>query len=232
MEGWLATYTASDSRSPFTKTSAREQLLAEIKRLVDLYKEEEISITFVGHSLGACLSILSAFDLVFNGISKTQRREEPIPVTAFVVGCPEVGNKAFKKLFESLPALRVLHLVNVLDLIPLYPSKLLNYAEIGMRLEIDTRKSTYLKDSKNPSDWHNLQAHLHVLAGWQGKNKPWELRVNRSVALVNKSCDFLKEECLIPASWWIEKNKGLVLDDTGMWVFPDPEDDDVPHPED
>ncbi|RZC74251.1 hypothetical protein C5167_049731, partial [Papaver somniferum] len=95
--------------------------------------------------------------------------------------------------------LRVLHVKNTIDLIPLYPSALL----------VDTGKSTSLKDSSNPSDWHNLQAILHIVAGWNGKEKEFELKVDRSVALVNKSCDYLKDDQLVPASWWIETNKGM-----------------------
>lgn len=230
MNGWFVIYTSTDPKSPFTKTSARDQFLAEIKRLLELYKDEEVSITLMGHSLGAALAILSGFDIVQSGLTSVPGKPN-IPVTAFVVGCPGVGNAAFKKRFEALPALRVLRIVNVVDLIPHYPGKLLMTEHVGSQLEIDTRKSPFLKDSKNPSDWHNLQAQLHIVAGWQGKDKPLKFEGNRSVALVNKSCDFLKEECLIPASWWVEKNKGMVLDGNGMWVLADPPEDDVPKPE-
>lgn len=230
MNGWYVIYTSTDPKSPFTKTSAREQFLAEIKRLVELYKDEDVSISLVGHSLGAALAILSGFDIVQSGLSSVPGKPN-IPVTAFVVGCPGVGNAAFKKRFEALPGLRALRIVNEIDLIPHYPGKLLMSDHVGSHLEIDTRKSPYLKDSKNPSDWHNLQAQLHIVAGWQGTEKPLKFEGNRSVALVNKSCDFLKEECLIPASWWVEKNKGMVQDEKGLWALADPPEDDVPHPE-
>eukprot|EP01018_Ginkgo_biloba_P021544 Gb_26111 [translate_table: standard] len=231
MNGWLVIYTSNDPRSPFTNSSARDQFVGEIKRLVELYKDEEMSITTVGHSLGAALAILSAFDIVENGITSVPGRPV-IPVTAFVIGCPGVGNGAFKKRFDELPELRVLQILNVLDIIPHYPGKVLDYERVGTKLEIDTRKSPFLKDSKNPSDWHNLQAQLHIIAGWHGADKPFKMQVRRSVALVNKSCDFLKEECLIPASWWVEKNKGMVQDDLGLWHLAEPPDEDLPQPED
>ncbi|KAF6151637.1 hypothetical protein GIB67_003724 [Kingdonia uniflora] len=145
MKGWLTIYTSDDSRSPFTKLSARTQLQDRIKELVSRYKDEKLSIKFTGHSLGACLSVVAAFDLVENGISD-------IPVSAFVFGCPEVGNKAFNDKLKTFPNLRVLHVRNVIDLIPHYPSKLLGYVHTGVELLIDTRKSPKLKDSKNPSD--------------------------------------------------------------------------------
>lgn len=43
-----------------------------------------------GHSLGTCLAILSAFDLVENGA-------RDIPVAAIVFSSPQVGNKAFRE---------------------------------------------------------------------------------------------------------------------------------------
>ncbi|KAF8411061.1 hypothetical protein HHK36_003600 [Tetracentron sinense] len=224
MDGWLTIYTSDDPRSPFTKTSARTQLLTKIKELVEQYKDEDLSLIFTGHSLGASLAILSAFDLVENGLPE-------IPVSAFVFGCPQMGNKAFNDKLKSFKNLRVLHVKNTIDLIPHYPSRLLGYVYTGTELVIDTRKSPSSKDSKNPSDWHNLQAILHVVAGWNGEEGEFELKVKRSVALVNKSCDFLKEECLVPASWWVEKNKGMVLDEDGEWVLVPPFEDDIPVPE-
>ncbi|KAA8526281.1 hypothetical protein F0562_008516 [Nyssa sinensis] len=181
MLGWLTVYTSSDPKSSFTKQSARAQLLTQIKKLVNQYKDEKLSITFTGHSPGASLSILSAFDIVENEISD-------IPVTAFVFGCPRVG-------------------------------QLLGYVSSGTELVIDTRMSASLKDSTNPSDWHNLQGMLHIVAGWNGADGEFKLEVERSPALVNKSSEFLKDEYLIPGSWWVEKNKGLVRDEKGEWVL-------------
>ncbi|KAI6697232.1 hypothetical protein NL676_017351 [Syzygium grande] len=224
MLGWYTIYTTDDPRSPFTKLSARTQLLTKINQLREKYQGENLSITLTGHSLGASLSILSAFDIVENGV-------RDIPVSAFVFGLPQVGNKAFAKRCKSYPNLKFLHVRNTIDLIPHYPSKLMGYVYTGVELEIDTRKSPHLKDSKNPSDWHNLQAMLHIVAGWNGKDGEFELKVKRSLALVNKSCDFLKDECLVPPSWWVEKNKGMELDEDGEWVMGSLADEDLPIPE-
>ena len=224
MRGWLTIYTSDDPKSQFSKTSARVQLLTKIKGLLMQYQDEKVSVTLVGHSLGASLSVLSAFDLVENGVSD-------IPVSAIVFGCPQVGNKAFNQRFKSYPNLNVLHVRNTIDLIPHYPGHLLGFVDTGIELVIDTRKSPSLKDSKHPGDWHNLQAMLHVVAGWNGKEKEFELKVKRSLALVNKSCEFLKDECLVPGSWWIEKNKGMLRDEKGDWVLAPPCDEDLPVPE-
>ncbi|XP_057460844.1 phospholipase A1-IIdelta isoform X2 [Actinidia eriantha] len=224
MKGWLTIYTSDDPNSPFTKLSARTQFQNKIKELVNQYKDDELSIILTGHSLGASLSVLSGFDLVENGITD-------IPIAAFVFGCPQVGNKAFNERIKQFPNFKILHIKNKIDLIPLYPSGLLGYVNSGIDLEIDTRKSPFLKDSKNPSDWHNLQAILHVVAGWNGEEREFELKVKRSLALVNKSCDYLKDECLVPATWWVEKNRGMVIRKDGDWALAPPDEEDLPVPE-
>ncbi|KAG6658058.1 phospholipase A1-IIdelta-like [Carya illinoinensis] len=225
MKGWLTIYMSEDPNSLFTKKNARTQLLMKIDELIKQYKDEEVSVTLTGHSLGASLAVLGAFDLVENGVA------DNIPVSAIVFGCPQVGNKAFNERFKKYPNLNVLHLKNTIDVIPHYPGLMLGYKHTGVDLVIDTRKSPSLKNSKNPSDWHNLEAMLHVVTGWNGEKEKFELKVNRSLALVNKSCEFLKDEYLTPGSWWVERNKGLVRDENGEWVLAHPDDDDLPVPE-
>jgi len=224
MLGWLTIYTSDDPKSPFTKTSARTQVVSHVKSLLERYKSENPSVVIMGHSLGATLSIVSGFDLAENGVTE-------VPVTAIVFGSPQVGNRAFNNRLKRLGNLKVLHVTNVIDLIPHYPGKLLGYEHTGVELVIDTRKSPSLKDSRNPSDWHNLQAMLHVVAGWNGAREAFELKVKRSLALVNKSCSFLKEECGVPESWWVEKNKGMVKREDGEWVCKAPDEEDRPVPE-
>ncbi|PIN22898.1 putative lipase [Handroanthus impetiginosus] len=224
MNGWLTIYVSEDPNSPFTKLSARTQLQRKILELREIYNNENLSITVTGHSLGACLAILSAFDLVENGV-------DDIPVAAIVFGSPQVGNRTFRERVLQFSNLKILHIKNKIDLIPHYPSALLGYRSLGTELVIDNRKSPSLKHSHNPSDWHNLEAMLHVVAGWNGDEGEFELKVKRSLALVNKSSEVLKDEYLIPGSWWIEKNKGMVVDENGEWILAPPSDEDQPVPE-
>lgn len=229
MKGWHTIYTTSDPKSPFNKSSARDQLLSTIKQLVRTYSGESLSIVCVGHSLGASLAILSAFDIVSSGLSRLGENDH-FPVCAVVFGSPQIGNKAFNENLNKQPKLRVLHVKNKIDLIPLYPTGLLGYVDTGTDLVVDGRKSPYLKDSKNPSDWHNLQGILHAVAGWDGDEKAFELKVKRSLALVNKSSEYLKDECLAPGSWWVEKNKGMVVRPGGEWELAPLDPDNVPIP--
>lgn len=224
MQGWLTIYNSDDPNSQFTKLSARAQLMSKIKELLEKYKGENVSITFAGHSLGASLSVVSAFDLAENGITN-------IPISAFIFGSPQVGDKRFNEKLKRFSNVKILHIRNKIDLIPLYPSLLLGYVNTGIELIIDNRKSPSLKDTRSPGDWHNLQAMLHTVDGWNGDDGEFELKVKRSLALVNKSSAILKEEYLIPGSWWVEKNRGLVRDEKGEWGFAPPAEEDLPVPE-
>lgn len=229
MKGWYVIYTSTDERSPFSKYSARDQLLAAVRELVAKYKGESLSIVCTGHSLGASLATLCAFDMVVNGVSKVG--DSYFPVTAIVFGSPQIGNPEFKKRFDELPNLRALHVRNKPDLIPLYPSNLLGYANVGDVLSVNSKKSPYVKpDTTNVGDYHNLQGILHTVAGWNGEDGEFKLQVKRSVALVNKSSAFLKEDNLVPESWWVEKNKGMVLGPTGDWELEQPVPENLPVP--
>lgn len=228
MKGWLTIYISDNPNSPFVKTSARVQLLTFIKHLTEKYKGENLSVVVSGHSLGASLAVLSAFDLVENGAVAAGT-----PVTAFVFGCPQVGNKEFKERVEKHGNLKILHTRNTIDLITRYPGVLLpGFVDVGTELVIDSRKSPHLNESLNAGNWHNLQGMLHVVAGWNGEGNEFEMKVKRSLPLVNKSSGFLKDEYLVPDSWWAVKNKGMVLDEaTGEWVLASPDDEDLPVPE-
>ncbi|CAD5165471.1 phospholipase A1-II 5-like [Musa acuminata AAA Group] len=216
MQGWNDIYTLkdSDSQFPCNATSAREQLLSKLKELVELYKNESLSIVCVGYSLGGALAILSSFDMVNKGLSKIEgKAEEYFPVCAVVFENPKVGNKAFNKRFEELPNLRALRVRNTRDIVPLWPIST-DYVDTGSFLEIDANMSPYLNNSVNN---HDLQVVLHTLAGWTSKGGEFHLEVKRSLALVNKGGGYLKDESQIPEAWWVEKNKGMVLSEDGEW---------------
>ncbi|KNA18597.1 hypothetical protein SOVF_069260 [Spinacia oleracea] len=178
--GFLDLYADKDPDCRYCKFSAREQILTEVKRLLELYHDEEVSITITGHSLGSALAILSAYDIAETGIHiGSSNRATPISVISF--SGPRVGNLRFKERLEEL-GVKVLRVVNVHDMVPKAPGLVINeklpsgylklaqwspwsYCHVGVELALDHKNSLFLKDTNDPTCSHNLEAHLHLLDG-------------------------------------------------------------------
>ncbi|XP_075477621.1 phospholipase A1-IIgamma-like [Primulina tabacum] len=226
-KGVLSIYTSDDPSSKFSNTSARDQVIAEVKKQVEQYKDEDISITITGHSLGAALSTLNAVDIVAHGHNiPSNQPNNPCPVTAFVFGCPRVGDSGFKENLESMNNLHILSVCNAPDIVQWLPP-ILEYAQVGVELMVDSRKSPYLNYPGDMKSWHNLEAaYLHGVGGIEGSGEGFGVEVERDIALVNKSSSALKEKYLVPSSWWCPLNKGMVQKNNGFWVLRDHEKDD------
>lgn len=236
--GFYDLYTVKEDTCKYCSFSAREQVLAEVKRLIERYKGEELSITVTGHSLGAALALLSAYDIAEMKLNKTGKSQSQIPITVFSFAGPRVGNLKFRRRCDELE-IKVLRIVNVHDKIPTVPGIFANekfqyqkyiedaisfpwsYAHVGTELALDHTHSPFLKSTIDICCAHNLEAHLHLVDGYHGKGRRFRLITKRDIALVNKSCDFLKSEYGVPPCWRQDENKGMVRNTEGRWVLPE-----------
>lgn len=112
--------------SQYSHMSARDLVLTEMERLLEQQRGEEVSITLCGHSLGAALSLLCAYDLGHMVFVRSPR----VVVTVFTFGCPRVGNKLFARNLQELNV-RVLHDVNVNDVVPRVLGVMMNECRLG-----------------------------------------------------------------------------------------------------
>ena len=244
--GFLDLYTDKDVNCRFCKFSAREQIMTEVKRLLEMYSGEEMSITITGHSLGAALAILSAYDIAETGLNVLNDCRA-VPVSVFSFSGPRVGNVRFKERIETL-GVKVLRVVNVHDVVPKSPGFFLNenvspvlmklgeglpwcYSHVGVELALDHKNSPFLKETGDPVCSHNLEALLHLIDGYHGKGHRFVLASGRDPALVNKASDFLKDHYLVPPFWRQDENKGMVRGNDGRWMQPErPKVLDQDHP--
>ncbi|KAG2304938.1 hypothetical protein Bca4012_063914 [Brassica carinata] len=243
--GFHDLYTKKEDSCKFSSFSAREQVLSEVKRLVEYYGQagHEISITVTGHSLGAALALVSAYDIAELNLNHIPENNTEVPVSVLSFSGPRVGNLRFKERCEEL-GVKVLRVINVHDKVPSVPGIFANekfqfqkyieeatsfpwsYAHVGTELALDHKKSPFLKPTKDLGCAHNLEALLHLVDGYHGEEEGGEekkfcLVTKRDIALVNKSCDFLKSDYHVPPCWRQDENKGMVKTGDGRWVLPD-----------
>ncbi|KAL6838209.1 hypothetical protein ACP4OV_031971 [Aristida adscensionis] len=169
---WNLYKTAAGDRAP----SLSEMVVSEVRRLLDKYKGEEVSITVTGHSLGAALAVLIADELAGVGVAA--------PVAVFSFGGPRVGNRAFAARVEARGA-RVLRVVNAHDVVPRFPPGLPvaapGYADVGRELRLDSRASPYLRPDADAACCHDLEAYIHLVDGFLGSHCPFRANAKRSI---------------------------------------------------
>ncbi|XP_044496419.1 phospholipase A1-IIgamma-like [Mangifera indica] len=160
--GFYSIYTELMPNSEYNNKSARDQVVEEVRKLANLYQDEEISITITGHSLGAALATLNAADIVSNGYNKPEPnpKNKEFLVTSFVFGSPKVGDIAFqtefnKHILES--KLRLLRIENVDDLITITPPGC--YVKVGNEITF-TRTSASSDENGNKRTEHTLKNYI------------------------------------------------------------------------
>jgi hypothetical protein len=177
--------------------SLTESVIEEVKRLMEVYKGEILSITITGHSLGAALALLVADDVSICS-------PEVPPVAVFSFGGPRVGNKAFgdKLTAQNVKVLRIVNSQDVITRVPgmfvseeleekLKSSKVggildMGYSHVGTELRVETKMSPFLKPDADMACCHDLEAYLHLVDGFLASNCPFRSNAKRSLARLMK----------------------------------------------
>ena len=234
--GFLSLYTSKSDTTRYNKSSASDQVMREVTKLVKFYKlkGEEVSLTITGHSLGGALALLNAYEAASTFPN--------LPISVISFAAPRVGNIAFKDELHQM-GVKTLRVVVKQDWVHRMPGFVFNeslkmfddltglewvYTHVGAELKLDVRSSPYLKGGMNLPGFHSLETYLHLVDGYLSSETPFRLEARRDVALVNKSCDMLVGELRIPHCWYQLANKGLVCNAHGRWVKPTRDPDDIP----
>ncbi|XP_062162960.1 phospholipase A1-Igamma1, chloroplastic-like [Alnus glutinosa] len=237
--GFLSLYTSKNESTRYNKTSASEQAMKEVTRLVEMYREkgEEVSLTVTGHSLGGALALLNAYEAAATIPN--------LPVSVISFGAPRVGNVGFRDELHQL-GVKTLRVVIKQDVVPRMPGLVFNeslqkfdditgslewvYTHVGAELKLDVRSSPYLKRGFDLMGFHSLETYLHLVDGFLRSATTFRSGARRDVALVNKACDMLVDELRIPRCWYQLAHKGLVRNTHGRWVKPKRDAEDIPSP--
>ncbi|KAF8412453.1 hypothetical protein HHK36_000417 [Tetracentron sinense] len=195
--GFLSLYTSKTATCP----SLQEMVREEITRLLQSYGDEPISLTITGHSLGAALATLTAYD-----ITTTLKRSPLVTVMSF--GGPRVGNRNFRQQLEKKGS-RILRIVNSNDPITKVPGFVIDdddvvdkkalhvaglpswiqkrvedtqwvYAEVGKELRLSCGNSPYLTGpTMNIAACHELDTYLHLVNGFVSSTCPFRATAER-----------------------------------------------------
>ncbi|GAB2209892.1 hypothetical protein Droror1_Dr00027118 [Drosera rotundifolia] len=188
--------------------SLAESVVQEVRRLMDLYRGETLSISITGHSLGAALAVLVADELSRSVFSDSMESAPSVAVFSF--GGPKVGNQAFADQINS-NKVKVLRIVNEQDVITRVPGMFIGemlrdnlksktphlahgvlealdnnmvsnaYTHVGAELRLDTRMSPYLKPNADVACCHDLEAYLHLVDGFIASDSPYRANAKRSL---------------------------------------------------
>ncbi|XLU99754.1 hypothetical protein S245_014094 [Arachis hypogaea] len=187
--GFLSLYVSKTATNPSLQDMIRE----EIARIIQSYGDEPLSLTITGHSLGAALAILGAYD-----ITATLKNAPMVTVVSF--GGPRVGNDVFRNQLEQ-SGTRILRIVNSDDVITRVPGFLVKnddvasigdvhvarlqswfhkrvedmqlvYADVGQELRLSSKESPYLKKG-DFATCHDLKTYLRLVNGFVSSSCPY-----------------------------------------------------------
>ncbi|TKY65253.1 Phospholipase A(1) DAD1 [Spatholobus suberectus] len=202
--GFLSLYTSEVSENP-SFMSLQDMVRDEIGRILKTYEGENLSLTITGHSLGAALATLTAYDI------RSYFLRPPL-VTVISFGGPRVGNRSFRRRLEK-QGTKVLRIVNSDDVITKVPGFVFDdvnksagdvandgsvhvasfqrwiqkrveevhwllYSEVGEELRLCSRDSPYLR-GVNIATCHDLNTYLHLVDGFVSSTCPFRSSAKR-----------------------------------------------------
>lgn len=189
-KGFLSLYRTPGDNVP----SLSADIVDEVKRLMEVYKGEELSITIVGHSLGASLALLAADELsacllaaddTSDDGTCTEEHRPPPPIAVVSFGGPKTGNRAFAERLQRERGVNVLRVVNAGDVVTRVPAPIAREGYVhtaGAELRLHNSDSPCLRPDAGPACCHDLEAYLHLLDGFAGSGRPFRPDASRSVA--------------------------------------------------
>ena len=145
--GFHSIYASKSESTRYNKLSASEQVMEEVKRLLEFFKGmgEEVSLTVTGHNLGGALALLNAYEA-----ASSLPDLDHISVISF--GAPRVGNITFRDKMNEM-GVKILRVVVKQDIVPKLPGIICNkilcqihaltrrlkwvYRHIGSELKLD-----------------------------------------------------------------------------------------------
>ncbi|KAK9095153.1 hypothetical protein Scep_026622 [Stephania cephalantha] len=185
-KGFLSLYTSNSS----TSCSLQDEIREEISRIIESYgctDRNPLSLTITGHSLGAALATLAAYDI-------TTMFNHGQLVTVISFGGPRVGNQSFRHHIEKRGS-KVLRIVNSNDIITKVPGFVIEddvaddehvqlagvclpswltksvehtkwvYADVGSELQLCSGDSPLIssRSNTNVSTCHDLETYLQLV---------------------------------------------------------------------
>ncbi|XP_031390897.1 phospholipase A(1) DAD1, chloroplastic-like [Punica granatum] len=199
--GFLSLYSSKASKRQSLQDTVRE----EVRRIIRMYGEKPLSFTITGHSLGAALATLAAYD-IHNTFA-----DAPM-VTVISFGGPRVGNKSLGCLLEK-SGTNILRIVNSDDLITKVPGFVIDnnngtvdhrdatnapglpgwlnqrmqdsqwlYADIGRELRLSSKDCPYLYDI-NVATCHELKTYLQLVSGFVSSKCPFRATAKKVLSM-------------------------------------------------
>ncbi|XP_062183181.1 phospholipase A(1) DAD1, chloroplastic-like [Phragmites australis] len=150
-------------------SSLQDQVRGEVQRIIREYGGKgmpPLSITVTGHSLGAALAVLTAYEITTAIVHQCGEDDAPM-VTAVSFGCPRVGNAAFRRRLEESGG-KVLRIVNSNDIVTKVP---------GFPVDDCSSRSSSSRDGGSAKRKPRVPRWLVTKMGWAYSDVGRELRL-------------------------------------------------------